>query len=119
VSRDLEDFLDAHGAKSNREWSFLGNWLLQHAILDLQHFSLSISKKATFPLKNKRFLMNILKKTKNTKQYFNQTLLKIFELIRTEAQRLKISFPPRGLTEIYYYDIHRINFSRKICMKKK
>ena len=39
------------------------------------------------------------------KRYLNQILIYIFELIREEARRLHVSFPPKGLSENYYYDI--------------
>ncbi|HJX32411.1 MAG TPA: HPr family phosphocarrier protein [Thermodesulfobacteriota bacterium] len=105
VSRDLEDFLDAHGAKNNREWSYFRELVASARNFGFAAFLIEHIEKSHIPPEEQKIFDEYFDKTKNTKHYFNQTLLKIFELIRVEAQRLKISFPPRGLTEIYYYDI--------------
>jgi hypothetical protein len=105
VSRDLEDFLDAHGAKNNREWSYFRELVASARNLGFVAFLIEHIEKSYIPAEEQKIFDEYFDKTRNTKHYFNQTLQKIFELIRVEAQRLKISFPPRGLTEIYYYDI--------------
>ena len=105
VSRDLEDFLDIHGAKNNQEWSFFRELVASARNFGFAAFLVEHIEQIHIPPDEQAIFNEYFDNTKNTKKFFNQTLLKIFELIKVEAQRVKISFPPRGLTETYYYDI--------------
>ena len=105
VSRDLEDFLDAHGAKNNRTWYYFRELVASARNFGFAAFLVEHIEKSHIGLEDQKIFNEYFEKTRDTKHYLNQTLLYIFKLILKEAKSLKISFPPRGLTEIYYYDI--------------
>ncbi|MCX8012114.1 MAG: hypothetical protein N3A64_03045, partial [Desulfobacterota bacterium] len=105
VSRDLEDFLDAHGAKNNRTWYQFRELVASARNFSFVAFLIEHIEKSYLSPEEQKLFQEYFEQTKPVKQYFNQSLIFIFKLIREEAQKLKISFPPRGLTETYYYDI--------------
>lgn len=105
VSRDLEDFLDAHGAKNNRTWYYFRELVASARNFGFVAFLIEHIEKSYIGPEEQKVFQEYFEQTKPVKQYFNQVLVFIFKLIREEAQRLKIAFPPRGLTETYYYDI--------------
>ena len=105
VSRDLEDFLDDHGAKKNRTWYFFRELVASARNFGFIAFLVEHIEKSHIGPQEQKFFKDYLDHTKNIKLYLNQVLIYIFKSIRREARSLKISFPPKGLSEMYYYDI--------------
>jgi len=105
VSRDLEDFLDDYGAKNNRTWHFFRELIASARNFGFIAFLVEHIEKSHTGPKEQKLFKEYFEETNEIKSYFNQVLLHIFKLIREEARKLKISFPPKGLGEMYYYDI--------------
>lgn len=105
ATRDLEDFLDDHGAKNNRTWYLFRELVASARWFGLVAFLVEYIEKTSFGPEERKTFKNYFEETKQVKQFFNQVLLHLFKFIRDEAKRLKISFPPKGLGEKYYYDI--------------
>jgi len=55
VSTDLEDFLDAHGAKNNREWCFFRELVASARNFGFAAFFIEHIEKATSPGRTKIF----------------------------------------------------------------
>jgi hypothetical protein len=105
TTRDLEDFLDDHGAKNNRAWNFFRDLVASARTFGFIAFLVEHIEKSHAGPQDHELLREYFDKTKKVARYLNQVLIHIFKLIREEAQRLQVSFPPKGLSEQYYYDI--------------
>jgi hypothetical protein len=105
ATRDLEDFLDDHGAKNNRSWHLFRELVASARWFGLVAFLVEHIEKSHLGPEERKVFKNYFDETKAAKQYFNHALSHLFKLIREEAKHLKISFPPKGLGEKYYYDI--------------
>ncbi len=105
TSRDLEDFLDDHGAKNNRAWNFFRDLVASARSFGFIAFLVGHIEKSHTGPQEQELLREYFDKTKKVKRYLKQVLIYIFKLIREEARRLHVSFPPKGLSEKYYYDI--------------
>jgi phosphotransferase system HPr-like phosphotransfer protein len=104
-ARNLEDFLDDHGARNNRNWHTFRELVATSRSFAFIAFLVEHIEKSHFGTREQKVFREYLDKTKTIKRYLKQVLLLVFRLIREEAERLTISFPPRGLSERYYYDM--------------
>ena len=98
TSQLLEDFLDFHGAKNNKEWYFY-----RELSATIRHWS--ISSYSQKHLTNRLVFYN-LKDTEEfekeglaTLDFFKKTLVKLTPVILEEANRHKISIPEDSFTE--------------------
>ncbi|MBN2467183.1 MAG: HPr family phosphocarrier protein [Deltaproteobacteria bacterium] len=105
TARELEDFLDDHGAKNNRDWYFFRELVATARTFGFVAFLVEHIETRYLSFQDKKSYKSYFERTKSIRQYYNQLLIQIFTLIQNEAQRLNISFPPQGLSEHYYYDI--------------
>lgn len=105
TSRDLEDFLDDHGAKNNRTWNVFRDLVASARSFGFIAFLVEHIEKSHTGPHEQELLRAYFEKTKRVKRYLNQLLIYIFKLILEEAEKLHMSFPPKGLSEKYYYDI--------------
>lgn len=104
-ARNLEDFLDDHRAINNRTWQHFRELVATARSFGFIAFLVEHIEKSHITSQDQKPFKDYFDKTKTIKRYLSQVLIFIFKLIREEAQRLTISFPPRGLGEKYYYDI--------------
>ena len=98
-ARLLEDFLDNSGAKNNRQWCYFReliasartfgflSYTLLHLLSRYQSYNLKI------PLKE--FGNN----SRNALNFFKDALITIFENIKKESLRLKLTFPARQINQ--------------------
>jgi len=105
TARELEDFLDDHGAKNNSTWYYFRELVASARAFGFVAFLVEYIETRYISVQNKEIFQDYFNKTKKNKQYFKRVLIHIFKLIQEEAHRLNISFPPKGLGEKYYYDI--------------
>lgn len=105
TSRDLEDFLDDHGAKNNRAWSFFRDLVASARSFGFIAFLAEHIEKSHTGPQEQELLREYFNATRKVKRYLNPVISYIFKLIREEARNLHVSFPPKGLSEKYYYDI--------------
>jgi len=105
TARELEDFLDDHEAKNNRTWYYFRELVASAQAFGFAAFLVEYIETRYLGVQDKEIFQDYFTKTKKYKQYFKRVLIYIFKLIQEEAYRLKISFPPKGLSEKYYYDI--------------
>ena len=103
--RDLEDFLDGHGAKNNKTWLYFRELVASSRSFGFIAFLIEHIENSHIGPQDQDFFFHYLKRTRDIKEYLREALIRLFNLIREEAERLKISFPPKGLSEKYYFDI--------------
>ena len=90
VSRDLEDFLDDHGAKNNQTWYYFRELIASARGFGFMAFLVEHIEKSHIHTQEQKTFQEYFEKTKHIKLYFNQVLIHIFKFIREEAQHLKI-----------------------------
>lgn len=98
TSQLLEDFLDFHGAKNNKEWYFY-----RELCATVRHWSISSYSQKHI---SNRLVFYSLKDTEEfekegiaTLDFLKTTLLKLTPVIIEEAKRLKIQIPEDSFTE--------------------
>ena len=101
TSQLLEDFLDFHGAKNNKDWYFyreltaavrhlsLGSYSNQHISNRLQFYNLSDIK-------------DFKKQGESTFNFLTGSLMKMAPIILDEARHLNILVPEKGYDAIYF-----------------
>ena len=92
TSRLLEDFLDYHGAKNNKEWFFF-----RELIASVEHLSLGAYSqkhiKNRLPFYKLETIVGFELDMETTSNFFQNTLYKITLTIIDEAKKLKIKMP--------------------------
>ncbi len=106
TSHLLEDLLDFHGAKNNKEWVYYREFCAL-----IRHFSLAgysqkhILNKYSFYDLDQDNRINYKKEAQNTHQMIQNCLRKASPVILVEAERLDIRIPEYGYKKAYFPEI--------------
>lgn len=104
-ARDLEDFLDGHGAKNNKTWYYFREMVATARGFGFVAFLIEHIESSHIGPEDEPVMAEYLEATKAVKEYLGEIIIYTFRVLREEAERLHLSFPPVGLSEQYYYDI--------------
>jgi hypothetical protein len=106
-SEELESFLDDHCARDNRTWYFFGELVacirnLAKVAFILEHI---LKRYHAYELKNDE-TDRFLEDAHNVSTFLDQTILSLFEEVKTEALRLGVKFPRGTLKEDSFGEIY-------------
>ena len=90
--RDLEDFLDGHGAKNNKTWFHFRELVASARSFGFIAFLIEHIENSHIGPQDRSFFSDYLERTLEIKEYLREALICLFDLIREEAKQLNISF---------------------------
>jgi hypothetical protein len=106
-AEELENFLDDHGARDNRTWFLMGELVacvrnLAKVAFILKHI---VTRLPAYDLENKG-IGKFEKTARTASEYFDETILRLFEAIKAETLKLGIRFPADTLDESLLKEIY-------------
>ncbi len=104
-ARDLEDFLDGHGAKNNRTWYYFRELIATARGFGFVNFLVEHIESSHIGHEEEPVIADYIERTQPVKEYLREVIVYTFSVLREESERLHLSLPPVGLSEKYYYDI--------------
>jgi phosphotransferase system HPr-like phosphotransfer protein len=125
-SQELEDFLDDHGARINKNWVYFGELVASVRNFGRIAYTLiHILRRYNFYHLEETRVKRFLESAKKTMDFLNQSIIALFEEIRKECKRLGMNLPPEKIGDEDFHEIyptkvlpHNIGEEERIDEKK-
>lgn len=106
-SQELEDFLDDHGARTNKIWVYFGELVASARNFGRVAYTLlHILRRYNFYSLENSQITDFLPNAKNTLVFLNQSIISIFEEIKKECKKLGLHLPNEKISDEDFQEIN-------------